>query len=412
MAGVIMSKSGAVLVDPSNPVQKEFLENPYPFYENLRTQAPIFYCEKSKYWLVTSYQLINEITKDLRFGKRLERWKHINPIAKILPSTQHLIKTRQNWMLNENPPAHTHLRSLVNKAFSPKMIQQMREHIQNIADRLIDAALPNGKMEFISEFAFLLPITVIAEMLGIPAQDHEKFKEWSHWLTQTLEPGYSRDTLIKSNKANDELMNYFKPLVAERRKDPKSDLISALVLAEENGDILTEEDVLGNLVLMLAAGHETTVNLIGNGLLALLQHSDQLELLKVHPEYIESAVEEMLRYDSPVQIAKRIVEEDMEFHGQNLKKGDMLQLYLGAANHDPSVFTDPDRFDICRKENKHLSFSSGIHHCLGASLARMEGQIAISTILKRLPNIKLAEQHLEHKHPFNLRGVKEMHLTF
>ena len=407
-----MTKTGTELVDPLHPVTTAFLNNPYPIYAALRSEAPIFYCKKGKYWVVTSYQLANEITKDLRFGKRLERWKHISPIARILPGTAHLIKTRANWMLNENPPTHTHLRSLVNKAFSPKIIQQMREHVQRIADRFIDKALPNGKMEFISEFAFLLPITVIAEMLGIPGEDHEKFKDWSHEMTQTLEPGYSISTLNKANKANDDLMNYFKPLVEERRKNPKSDLISALVMAEENGDSLSEADILGNLVLMLVAGHETTVNLIGNGLLWLLKSPEQLALLRANPENMETAVEEMLRYDSPVQTVKRIIEEDMEYHGKQLKKGDMVVIYIGACNRDPAIFPDPDRFDITRKENKHLAFSSGIHHCLGASLARMEGQIAISTMLNRLPNLRLAEQEFEYKRPFNLRGVKEMHLLF
>ncbi len=400
------------LEDPTNPISDEFMCDPYPSYDELRSNAPIFWSEKGKYWIVTSYDIANQITKDLRFGKRLERWNHLNPLAKVLPGPAKLIRSRKNWMLNANPPEHTHLRSLVNKAFTPKMIEQMRAHIQQIADRLIDGVLPAGKMEFIGQFAFPIPITVIAEMLGIPSADHSKFRELSNTLTQTLEPGYSMEVLNQAVKAHDELTSYLEPVVDERRKSPGTDLISALLLAEENGETLSAEDIIGNVILMLVAGHETTVNLIGNGMLALLKHSDQMELLKGKPELIESAVEECLRYDSPVQTVKRIVEDNMEYHGQKMKKGDMVILFLGACNRDPDAFSDANRFDITRTPNKHLSFSAGIHHCLGAFLARVEGQIALSTILKRIPDIRMAEQKLEYKHPYNLRGVKELHLVY
>lgn len=400
------------LEDPSNPVSDEFLRDPYPSYDELRKNAPIFWSEKGKYWMVTSYDIANQITKDLRFGKRLERWNHLNPLAKMLPGPAKLIKSRKNWMLNANPPEHTHLRSLVNKAFTPKMIEQMRSHIQEIADRLLEAVLPTGQIEFIGQFAFPIPITVIAEMLGIPSADHAKFRELSNTLTQTLEPGYSMEVLNHAVNAHEELTAYLKPVVDERREHPGSDLISALVLAEENGEKLSEEDIIGNVILMLVAGHETTVNLIGNGMMALLNHPEQMELLKQKPELIESAVEECLRYDSPVQTVKRIVEENMEYHGHKMKKGDMVILFLGACNRDPSAFVDADKFDIARSPNKHLAFSAGIHHCLGAFLARVEGQIALSTILRRIPDIRMSGQQLEHKHPFNLRGVKELHLVF
>ncbi|MBX9690460.1 MAG: cytochrome P450 [Candidatus Obscuribacterales bacterium] len=401
-----------VFTDPLNPVSDEFLENPYPKFAEMRAKSPIIWSKKGKYWLVSSYEIASEITKDLHFEKRLERWNQISPIARILPGPAKLIKNRQSWMLNQNPPEHTHLRSLVNKAFSPKMIKGMQAHIQSIADRLIDKVAASGKIEFISEYAFLLPITVIAEMLGIPSQDHDNFKEWSHAITQTVDPGYGRDLLNKANDANDKLKNYLRPLLNERRRNPQEDLITALLFAEENGEKLSEEDVLGNIILMLVAGHETTVNLIGNGILALLRHPEQLKLLQNDPSLIESAVEECLRYDSPVQSVKRLASRDMEYRGQKLKKGDMLIVLLGACNRDPAVFKDPDNFDITRKENKHLAFSSGIHHCLGATLARIEGQIAINSILKRLPDLHLVEQKLEHKRPFNLRGLKQIQLEF
>lgn len=410
-----MSNAKATLADPLNPVTDEFLSNPYPTFDEMRSTAPIFWSKKSKYWLVSDYEIGNEATKDLRFEKHLENWNQVNPITKMLPGPSHLIKARSSWMINENPPKHTHLRSLVNKAFSPKMIQQMQEKIQTCADRLIDNVVAAGKMEFIGEFAFLLPITVITQMLGVPSQDHEKFRVWSNILTQTVEPTAITDmrVLNASNHAHDELAKYLKPLVDERRKNPQSDLISALVTAEVDGAKLSEEDVIGNAMLMLVAGHETTVNLISNGLLALLQHPDQLKLLKEDPELIDSAIEEFLRYDSPVQTVRRLAGEDMEFHGEHLRKGDMLIIFLGACNRDPKAFENADKCDITRKENKHIAFSSGIHHCLGATLARVEGKIAINTLLRRLPNIRLKpEQKFVYKRPFNLRGLKEMHVLF
>ncbi len=407
-----LSKALAI-ADPLKPLNEDFLADPYPSYRKMREAGPICWSEASKSWYLTSYELISEITKDLRFEKRIERWKEINPITRILPGPAHLIKSRKNWMLNENPPRHTELRSLVNRAFSPKMVMEMREHIQEIADKLIDSFISAGKVEFISEFAFLLPVTVIAEMLGVPASDHAKFRQWSCDMSQTLEGTFDRATLQKSNKANDDLIDYLRPLLAQRKQQPKNDLISALILAEENGVKLTDEDILGNVVLILLAGHETTVNLIGNGIFLLLKHPFELEKLKKNPELIDQAVEEILRFDSPVQTVRRLAGQDMSFHGQELKKGELLVLFLGAANRDPEIFAEPDNFDISRSPNKHLSFSSGIHHCLGASLARLEAKIAISTILSRLPNLRLAgNQSFAHKRPFELRGYKELYLEF
>lgn len=216
----------------------------------------------------------------------------------------------------------------------------------------------------------------------------------------------------RANEANKELIEYLRPLVQERRKNPRNDLISALVEAEEQGSKLTEEELLANCVLLLVAGHETTVNLIGNGVLALLKNPDQLELLKKEPDLIQSAVEEFLRYESPIQLVRRVAAEDMELGGQKIGKDDMLVVLLGACNRDTEVFPNPDTLDIRRSPNKHIAFSEGIHFCLGASLARLEGQIAISTLFKELPDIHLATEKLEFKHPFALRGLKEMPVRF
>lgn len=318
-------------------------------------------------------------------------------------------------MLNQNPPDHTRLRGLVNKAFTPAMISRLRTHIEDIANRLVDKieAKKTGEMDLVAEYAYVLPITVISEMLGIPENDREQFKAWSQSLTEALEPSFNLSKLQKAGKANREIVAYLTPLIEERRKNPQEDLISALVQAEEQGDKLTYQELLANVILLLVAGHETTVNLIGNGTLALLRNQDQLTLLRSKPELINTAVEEFLRYESPVQLVRRQCGQDLELGGEHMKEGQSMFLLIGSANHDPEQFKDPERLDITRTPNKHLAFGAGIHHCLGFSLAQTEGQIAINTLINRLPNLELkAKQKLEIRKPFALRGMKAIQVNF
>lgn len=249
-------------------------------------------------------------------------------------------------------------------------------------------------------------------MLGIPSEDRNKFRDWSHALTEALEPGAALPRLLHAAQANSELTHYLKPLVEDRRKNPQGDLISALVQAEEEGNKLTETELMANLVLLLVVGHETTVNLIGNSVLALMRNPQQFEELKAHPELLDSAVDEFLRYDSPVQMIRRNAGSAMELAGQQLAEDDMVILLPGSANHDPAHFEHPDQLDITRQNNKYLSFGTGIHHCLGSSLAKAEGKIALATLLKRMPNLKLKNIELEYRVPFALRGVKEMPVIF
>ncbi|HEY9715835.1 MAG TPA: cytochrome P450, partial [Trichormus sp.] len=278
----------------------------------------------------------------------------------------------------------------------------------------LDAVQSKGKMDLMEDFCFPLPAIVIAEMLGIPAKDRDKFKSWSHTITAALDPNPNIKLLdmAKIIRANQELVAYLKPLVADRRKDRKSDLISALVAAEEDGAKLTEIELIANTVLLLIAGHETTTNLIGNGTLALLRNPDQRAELEANSELLPSAINELLRYDSPVQLIRRISGSDLELGGQTIKEGDSVLLSVGSANHDPSQFTDPDKLDIKRTNNKHVSFGHGIHHCLGSALAETEGQIAISTLLRRMPKLKLETKEVEIKRPFSLRGPKALPVSF
>ncbi len=395
-------------IDPLNPLLPEFLENPFPTYHKMREISPVAWSEKSKYWMCTGYEEIRNILGDMAYEKQLQRWKQVNPLLKMVPEVANLMKSRAVWMLNMNPPDHTRLRGLVNRAFTPTMVKGMRPHIETIANHLIDGLEDKKEFDFVAEFAFQLPVIVIAKMLGVPEEDREKFKHWSNTLTDTLEPTPNLEHLKKANKANEELYEYLRPLVQERRREPKNDLISALVAAEEDGKKLTEEEMLSNCILILVAGHETTVNLIGNTVRMLWQHPDQLALLKSNPELVPGAIGEVLRFESPVQTTRRLAGEDMELCGQHIKQGDMMVLFTGAANRDPKQWTDPDKFDITRDTKKHLAYGHGIHHCLGSSLADTEGQVALETLLKRMPDLKVLPQKIEMRNTFALRGAKSL----
>jgi cytochrome P450 len=407
-----MSQPSATLDDPILHASQEFINNPYPTFERFRTEAPVYWSDKGKYWIVSKYADIQSILRDLHYEKGLQNANTLNPIVKMLPPVKEAIKSRSTWMLNQNPPDHTRLRSLVNRAFTPAMVNSMRDHIQDIANRLLDDVAQKGEMDIVQDFAFPLPVTVIAEMLGVPPEDRNIIKGFSKQLTDGLEPGFDLGRITRANHAVSEFENYLRPLVEARRKQGQNDLISALVTAEEQGDKLSMDELLGNCVLMLVAGHETTVNLIGNAVLALLKNPEQMELLRTKPELSVTAVNEFLRYESPVQTVRRMAAQNLELHGQKIKEGDTLVLLLGSANRDPEHYQNADKLDITRADNRHLAFGTGIHHCLGSSLAEVEGQIAVSTLLKRFPNLKLKSTHVEFKFPFALRGPKELLVSF
>jgi len=318
-------------------------------------------------------------------------------------------------MLDRDPPDHTRLRSLVSKAFTPRVVEELRPHIQEIVDGLLARVEDESSMDLMEQFAYPLPVIVICEMLGVPVKDHERFKGWGLDIARGLDAillPVDSEVAQRSMVSRRALAEYFRGLIAERRASPRGDLLSALIAAEEAGDKLSEEELLATCILLLVAGHETTVNLIGNGTLALLRHPAELRRLREHPEIIGSAVEELLRYDGPVQRTARIPSADVTIAGRKISKGELVLPFIGAADRDPAQFADPDRLDLTRADNRHVAFGWGIHFCLGAPLARVEGQIAISALVRRLPKLALATDKPEYRQSLTLRGLKALPVSF
>jgi pimeloyl-[acyl-carrier protein] synthase len=387
--------------DPRSP---DFRRNPYPYYELLRSHAPIYHWETWNLTFLSSHADCSELLRDNRLG----RWRTYEAPAEQAA----LARMTSNWMLLMNPPDHTRLRGLVHKAFTPRMVEQLRSTIQTITDQLLDAVQPQGEMELIADLAYPLPVTVIAEMLGIPAGDRDVFHRWSDALARSLDLTDDPEIYNRASVAAAEFTDYLRGLADRRRGEPGNDLLSALVAVEEAGQHLSEDELYATCALLLVAGHETTINLIGNGALALLRNRDQLALLQQQPSLIKTAIEELLRFDSPVQMTSRVVLEDVTYKGLTFARGQEVAFLLGAANYDPAVYNEPQRLDITREKNPHLSFGGGIHYCIGAPLARLEGQIAIETLLRRLPDLQLATDTPVYRDNFVLRGLEALPLGF
>lgn len=316
-------------------------------------------------------------------------------------------------LISSDPPTHTRLRALINKAFTPRVIEQLRPRIQALVDSLLDRVVERGEMDVIADLAYPLPATVIAELLGAPAEDRDRFKLWSEEILAFQGTGRATtDVLQRSQHGVGEMRAFLMDLLVERRRAPRADLLSRLVEAEAEGDTLTEAELLTTCVTLLTAGHETTTNLIGNGLYTLLRHPDQLARVRAQPELLPMAIEEMLRYESPLQRNPRRVAADIVLRGKQLRRGDFVLQVLGAANRDRAQFPDPDRFDVTRQANRHVAFGFGVHFCLGAPLARLEALIAIRTMLRRLPRLQLtggAAAWYEHG---LLRGLRTLPVTY
>src|SRR5262245_16528812 len=359
-----------------NLASRQFKANPYPFYTRLRAEAPFYRTtlpDRQVAWLVSRYEDVLMVLKDERFAK--DRFNIITPEQRAkMPWMPGLLKPLAHNMLDQDGANHTRLRTLVHKAFTPRLIERLRERIQAVCDELLNAAQPNRRIDLIREYALPVPVTIISELLGVPPQDRHKFQAWSKRIVSSSSSG----DLLLALPAIWLFIRYLRRLFQLRRADPQDDLITALVQAEEAGDALSEDELLGMVFLLLVAGHETTVNLIGSGTLALLQHPEQLDLLRRNPTLIKPAIEELLRYTSPVDIAtERFAREDITIGEVTIPRGEQVLAVLGSANRDEQQFTNPDTLDITREPNKHLAFGHGIHFCLGAPLARLEGQVAV-----------------------------------
>ena len=402
----VQTATSAPLFDPLSP---EFIRDPYPHYARLRDTDPMHLTPLGMY-VASRHAEASLVMRDKRFGKNyVERTKRrYGPDIMQEP----VFRNYSHTMLQQDPPDHTRLRGLVVQAFTARRVEDMRPRIQAIVDETLDRIIPMGKMELIEDFAFRLPVTIICDMLGIPEEHRELFYTGSRNSGRILEPvPLSPEEIKQGNATNAMTQMYFKQLFELRRKNPGDDLTTQLVQAEEDGSKLSNEELTANIVLLFGAGHETTVNLIGNGLLALHRNPDQLALLKANPALITNAIEEFLRYDSSVQMTGRVALEDIDdLGGKKIPKGESVLCLLGSANHDPAVYPDrPDSLDIVRPNVRPLSFGGGIHFCLGAQLARIEAEVAIATLLRRLPDLRLDDaENPEWRPSFVLRGLKKL----
>jgi cytochrome P450 len=384
----------------------EHYADPHPIYRRMRTEAPIWHSPDDA-WLLTRYADCEAILRDTRWSS--------NPAHRAGGPSEEFnaregIAAGGSVLLFMDPPDHTRIRNLVNRSFTPKAVTAWRERISEIVDDLLDEAAERGRIELISDFAFQVPVIVICELMGVPIEDRHLFGPWSSDASRLLDGVLDDETMNRGLLGAMQLISYLNPLIEERRTHPRDDLLSQIVQAEEQGDRLSEEELRALVVLVFIAGHETTTNLIGNGMKALLDHPDQLRRLQQDPTLIGTAVEEVLRYDGPVHVTGRIATEDLEVGGQRFPAGSQLVALLAAANRDPEEFPDPDRFDVGRAPNHHLTFSKGIHHCLGAALARLEGQQAIGRLVERFPDLSLVTTAPTYRDHFVLRGFTELEI--
>ncbi|HEV2758592.1 MAG TPA: cytochrome P450, partial [Acidimicrobiales bacterium] len=391
----------------SSPMLPENRGDPYRIYRFIREREPVHHAPDGS-WVLTRYDHSAALLRDPRFST--------NPaLLTVGPDVEAMSPVRQvgsSLMMFLDPPDHTRLRSLVSQAFTPRMVESLRPRIQSLVDELLDAVVETGEMDVLEDFAYPLPTVVICELLGVPAEDRHQFKAWSADASRLLDGYLDKAAMDRGMVAGMYLFQYFTDLVRERRAEPRNDLLSAMLAAEDDGERLSHAELLSTATLLFIAGFETTMNLVGNGTLALLRNPDQLARLRNDRSLIRTGVEELLRYDGPVHVTARIATQDVEIGGEVVREGEQAVAILGAANRDPDQFPDPDRLDVARTPNRHLGFGGGPHFCLGAALARMEGQIAFDTMLRRLPDMELATTEPTYRDHYVIRGLDELRVHF
>jgi hypothetical protein len=393
------------LLDP------EILANPYPLFKKLRETDPVHWDSFLHAWVVTRYEDVVNVMLRCSADRtpKPEQLEAMGMIAELKPIAQVMVKQ----MLFMDAPAHTRLRTLCAVAFTPARVAALKQHIQDIADQLIDRVIDSGRMDVITDFANPLPAIVTAELFGVPVEDHQKLKDWSTDFAEMLGNfQHNPDRARRVLRSTEKLLEYFQNALREQKLNPRLGLVNSLMNAEVNGSRLTEEEVVANLIVTMVGGQETTTNLIGNGLVSLLKNPEQLELLKSDASILPSAVEELLRYESPSQHTARLAPEDMMLGNKKIQKRQAVIAVFAAANRDPERFPNPDTLDLRRTDNRHVAFAWGSHYCFGAPLARMEGQISFETLLRRLPNLRLETQALTWRENLGLRGLKSLHVSF
>jgi cytochrome P450 len=394
------------LLDP------EVLANPYPLYRRLRTEDPVHWDPYLHAWIVTRYEDVATVFRRFSADRTpAPEYFEALGVPEVGPVAQVMVKQ----MLFLDAPAHTRLRRLAGAAFQPVQVNKLRQHIQDIADRLIDdiVARGTGRLDMLADFAEPLPAMVTTELLGVPVEDHVKLKDWSVTFAEMLGNfQHNPDRLGGVLEAVQNLTEYFHDAIREQRRHPRDGLVSAFLAAEVDGDRLSDEEVAANCIVTMVGGLETTTNLIGNGTLTLLRNPADLQRLRTEPDVMPSAVEELLRYESPSQHTARIARDDLELGGKRIGKGQAVIAVMAAGNRDPERFPEPDRLDIERPDNRHLAFGWASHFCFGAPLARLEAEISFTSLLHRLPEIQLVDQPLVWRDNLGLRGLKSLPLTF
>jgi cytochrome P450 len=394
-----------------------FIADPYSALDRLRELAPVYWSPSVGGWLITGY---DDVVATLKNPAEYSNEDRLGQASRHLPEEARReleafeAHYRTKGLLHSDPPDHTRLRRLVLRAFSPRVIESMRPRIQRIVNDLIDRVQPSGRMEVIADLAFALPVTVLAGLLGVPASDGARFGEWADRLLAfqgVNRPG--RDLLLAAQAALIEARAYLTDLIALRRREPGEDLITLMTLSTSEGENLTDDEIINTGITLLTAGHETTTSLIGNGLFTVLSRPEQWARLRENADLVKPAIEEMLRFESPVSRQPRLLKHDTELHGRTLRAGQMAFQMLGAANRDPAQFDEPAAFDIGRAPNRHIAFGQGIHFCIGAPLSRAEGEVVFSTILERLPAIRLVESEPDwDTGKANSRVLRTLPVTF
>lgn len=395
--------------DPWDPA---FLADPYPAYAELRERGRVIHYAPTDQWLVPHHADVSALLRDRRLGRTYQhRFSH-EDFGRTAPPAAHepFHTLNDHGMLDLEPPDHTRIRRLVSKAFTPRTVEQLKPYVRQLAEELVDRLVEAGGGDLLSEVAEPLPVAVIAEMLGIPEADRAPLRPWSADICGMYELNPSQETATKAVRASVEFSEYLRELIAARRKEPGDDLISGLIAAHDEGDRLTEQEMISTAVLLLNAGHEATVNATVNGWSALFRHPEQLAALRADHTLVPAAVEELMRYDTPLQLFERWVLDEIEIDGTTIPRGAEVALLFGSANHDPEVFEHPERLDLTRTENPHISFSAGIHYCIGAPLARIELAASMTALLERAPTLTLAAEP-RRKPNFVIRGLEGLTVT-